>query len=195
MNLPEIETSLGKLERLKLKAATWVQGERAPDVLRVIFFKPWLFGRPFVQYVQAVLRGSGPWCVGERELLATAVSFSNGCRYCSEAHRAMATQALGESVVAAALAEQPHPDLDRRLAAAVAFVVKLARSPNDVEASDIDTLRKAGLGDDAIEHTVHICAVMCTINRIADALQFQVPSARGFSRLGAMLLRVGYRVV
>jgi len=49
------------------------------DVRNVLAHRPDLFGRPFAEAMQQVMRGPSPWSVGERELFAAFVSSRNGC--------------------------------------------------------------------------------------------------------------------
>ena len=72
MKLDRLEHSL--TARIKLRVAGLVVGERAPDVLRVILYRPELFGRASAKWTQKLLRGPSPWTVAERELMAAVVS-------------------------------------------------------------------------------------------------------------------------
>jgi hypothetical protein len=49
------------------------------DVRNVIVHRPELFGRPFGEALQQVMRGPSDWSVGERELFAAFVSARNRC--------------------------------------------------------------------------------------------------------------------
>ncbi len=51
------------------------------DILRVLTYRPELFGAPFSQLLQEVMRGPSSWSVGERELFAAFVSSQNQCRF------------------------------------------------------------------------------------------------------------------
>src|SRR5439155_1029874 len=56
-------------------------GRRVPDVVRTLFYRPELFGRPFSAWLQQVMRGPSDWSVGERELFAAFVSRRNNCPF------------------------------------------------------------------------------------------------------------------
>lgn len=56
-------------------------GERAPDVLRKVWYRPDFFGRHYGRYLNAVMRGPSEWSVGERELFAAFVSRLNQCAF------------------------------------------------------------------------------------------------------------------
>ena len=69
--------------RLKEKLILWLirvlQGRRAPDILRTLFYRPEFLGRPISNWTQAVMRGPSEWSVAERELFAAFTSKLNQC--------------------------------------------------------------------------------------------------------------------
>lgn len=65
---------LKKIEQMR-------EGEPVSDIRRTLSYRPELFGIPFSECLQAVLRGTSAWTVGERELFAAFVSRKNQCVY------------------------------------------------------------------------------------------------------------------
>lgn len=69
--------------RLKEKIILWMIGlmqrRRAPDIIRVLFYRPEFFGRQMSAWTQSVMRGPSEWSVGERELFAAFASRLNQC--------------------------------------------------------------------------------------------------------------------
>jgi uncharacterized peroxidase-related enzyme len=179
--------------RLKLFAAKMAVGERAPDVLRVIVYRPEFFGRAFVQYTDALLRRPSEFTVGERELFAAFVSQANDCKFCLGAHCAIAERALGKDLVDSVMSDWRRADLRPEVRAAIGLLEKLTRSPQAMDRSDFDELKKAGVSEDGITTIIHIGVNFSIVNRIADALAFEVPSTTAFSRLGAILTTAGYK--
>jgi hypothetical protein len=55
--------------------------ERELDVVRTIVYRSELFGRPFSDALQSLMRGPSEWAVGERELFAAFVSAQNQCPF------------------------------------------------------------------------------------------------------------------
>ncbi len=51
------------------------------DILKLIFYRPELFGRPFNALVDAAMRGPSNWSLGERELFAAFTSRLNACMF------------------------------------------------------------------------------------------------------------------
>ena len=82
--------------------------------------------------------------------------------------------------------------VDERLRATLTFLEKLTLRPNELVSADADAARAAGVSDDALEEAVRVCFLFCTIDRIADALDFKLPTARSLRWVGRILLHVGY---
>ena len=66
--------------RLK-KLEEILKGSPAPDVSRVLAYRPEMFGTPFSMCLEDVMRGPSDWSVGERELFAAFVSRKNQCPF------------------------------------------------------------------------------------------------------------------
>ena len=65
-------------------------------------------------------------------------------------------------------------DGDERLAAILAYAERLTLEPASVEQSDIERMREAGLGDEAILHACEVVSYFNYVNRIADGLSVQI---------------------
>ena len=81
MRLKKVENGQRFHKKLILALIGLKLGERAPDVLRTMWYRPKLFGRNYGTYLQAVMRGPSDWSVGERELFAAFVSKKNACSF------------------------------------------------------------------------------------------------------------------
>lgn len=81
MWLKKIENGQKISKRLVLALIGLKLGERAPDVLRTLWYRPEFFGIHFARYLNAVMRGPSEWSVGERELFAAFVSRVNECSF------------------------------------------------------------------------------------------------------------------
>lgn len=81
MRLKNVETGQKLSKRLILALIGLKLGERAPDVLRTVWYRPEFFGTHYGRYLNAVMRGSSEWSVGERELFAAFVSKANECPF------------------------------------------------------------------------------------------------------------------
>lgn len=81
MRLKRLEHGHRLPQRLLLWLIGRFSGERAPDVIRVLLYRPEFFGTPVNEAFQHALRGPSPWSVGERELFAAFVSRQNQCLF------------------------------------------------------------------------------------------------------------------
>ena len=54
---------------------------QALDVVKTLYYRPEMFGRPFSSLTDALLRGDSAWSVGERELFAAYTSHLNKCPF------------------------------------------------------------------------------------------------------------------
>ena len=79
------------------------------------------------------------------------------------------------------------------LRATLGFLEKLTLDPLALTTADVEPLRAVGLGDDAIEDAVHVCALFNMYDRIADSLGFDVPGPKAFEQTATRLLQRGYR--
>jgi hypothetical protein len=56
-------------------------GNEPLGVIKTIMYRPELFGRPFSETLQDVMRGPSEWSPGERELFAAFTSRLNQCLF------------------------------------------------------------------------------------------------------------------
>ena len=64
---------------------TALEGPHAPPealgVIKTLLYRPELFGEPFSEELDRVMRGPSEWSVGERELFAGFASHLNQCLF------------------------------------------------------------------------------------------------------------------
>jgi uncharacterized peroxidase-related enzyme len=99
---------------------------------------------------------------------------------------------LEEATVKAVLADGRTAPIDDRLRAMLGFLEKLTLAPDQVGAGDVAPLRAAGLSDRAIEEAVYVCFLFSVMNRLSDAFDFALPSAKSTRRAAGFLYRLGY---
>jgi uncharacterized peroxidase-related enzyme len=63
---------------------------------------------------------------------------------------------------------------DERLTAMLGYAERLTLQPASVEEADIERMRKAGLGDEAILHACEVASYFNYVNRMADGLSVQL---------------------
>lgn len=178
---------------MRLKKLEQVQVGDMPDLMRLLSYRPELFGEHFQPAImQEVMRGPSDWSVGERELFAAFVSRKNQCPFCKGIHSAVASKALTNNLVQVVLDDWRTAPIDEKLRAAFGFLEKLTLIPGDVGPDDIMPLRVAGVSEQAIEDALSICMLFTIINRLADSLSFAVPPTEVMAQLADFLLEHGY---
>ena len=80
MHLHTVEHGHALPQRLMLGAMRLALGD-VPDVVPTLLYRRELFGRPYADLTQEVMRGRSEWSVGERELFAAFVSRQNQCSF------------------------------------------------------------------------------------------------------------------
>ena len=72
------------------------------------------------------------------------------------------------------------------------LLAKVTLAPDEVGPDDVEAVRRAGVGDDAIADALHVCGLFNTIVRVADGLGFDVPSAEEFAADAPAFFERGY---
>ena len=79
------------------------------------------------------------------------------------------------------------------LRAALGMVEALTLRPKEFGPDQIRPLREAGLDDAAIGQVAVICSMFNVIVRLADSLEFEVPTEEQFAAIAPRMLARGYR--
>ena len=74
MRLGVVDAGAGELRAGRL-------GREPSGVLKTLYYRPELFGRPFSDALDLAMRGPSDWSAGERELFAAFVSSLNQCPF------------------------------------------------------------------------------------------------------------------
>lgn len=82
--------------------------------------------------------------------------------------------------------------IDERLRVTLGFLEKLTLRPEAVGPADVRPLRDAGVTDAAIADAIRVCTLFSMISRIADALDFDLPTPEGYMASARTLLKRGY---
>jgi hypothetical protein len=81
-----------------------------------------------------------------------------------------------------------------RLRAALGLVRKLRLAPEEVGADDLRATLSAGVSEDAVRDAIYVCFAFNLIDRVSDALGFDLMDEKGYRRGARILLRVGYKL-
>jgi uncharacterized peroxidase-related enzyme len=139
------------------------------------------------------MRGPSDWTVGERELFGAFVSAQNRCQFCAATHDAVASATLDPSITAAVMADWRTAAVDDRLRATLGLLHKLTLDSQEVGPGDVRAVLDAGVSPAATRDAIYLCALFNTINRVADGLDFALPTTNELWLGTRLLLRLGYR--
>ncbi len=151
--------------------------------------------KPLNELVEVLLRGPHTLSAGERELIATYVSYLNECHYCQTIHGAIAAASLGgdEELVKRVKADFQHADISDKLKSLLVIAGQVQKGGRHVTAADVEEARSRGASDLEIHDTVLIAAAFCMYNRYVDGLGTSQPQDDNFYRVrGRQVAREGY---
>jgi alkylhydroperoxidase family enzyme len=78
------------------------------------------------------------------------------------------------------------------LRAALGFLETLTLRPAEITTASIKNLRAAGLNDRAIREAIYVGFLFNVLDRIADALDFPLPTEEEARKIGNLAFRLGY---
>lgn len=120
----------------------------------------------------------------QRELVATVVSVANRCDYCIR-HHAEALQAYvkDQAFVDQVVEDYTGAALSAAERAMCDYAVKLTQTPHEVDESDVEGLRQAGLNDRAALQLALVTGYFNFVNRVALGLgvSFSEDELRGYT--------------
>lgn len=169
-----------------------VSGMRLPDAARVAFYRQDFAGPSIGAWTQKTMRGPSGWSVSERELMAAMVATWNSCPFCIGAHSAVAVRGMDKDLLDAALADYRTARIPEKLKAALVFIEKMTRTPDDLTKDDARAALKAGVTRNELEDAAAVAALFAIVTRYANALDFDIPTPDNFDKAAGMLLRRGY---
>lgn len=163
-----------------------------PDAAKINFYRPDFYGDPMKRLTQQAMRGTSEWSVGERELMAAAVSRTNSSAFCIGAHTATAAGALGDhALVARTLDDPATAPISAALRATLRLLAKITRE-EPISSEDVREVLAAGASVKQLEDALAICFAFNVINRLADAFDFARLTPEGYASGAKYLLRRGY---
>ena len=150
--------------------------EGLPGIRGAMAFRP-ESAKPLNELAEILLHQPNSLPAGDRELIATYVSYLNDCYFCQTAHGAIAAAHLND-----------NEELVKR--------VKVQKGGKHVTAEDVEEARAQGATDVEIHDTVLIAAAFCMYNRYVDGLATWQPREEELYRQrGKKTAREGYVAV
>ena len=149
---------------------------------------------PIRELTQILLRGPSTLSEGERELIATVVSYKNECKFCATAHTAAADILLGEETTSEKVKENiATAPVSDKMKALLTIAAQVQEGGKKVTAESVQKAKDAGATDIEIHDTVLIAALFCLYNRYVDGLSTVTPTDPVFYKgLGERLKNHGY---
>jgi uncharacterized peroxidase-related enzyme len=152
-------------------------------------------GRPLRDFVEVLLRGSSTLSQGEREIIASSVSWWNDCHFCHASHGAAAAACLGADFellddIKAGLEKYPATP---KLRALLAIARHVQQGGKQVTAADVAAAREQGATDREVHDAVLIAAAFCMFNRYVDGLATRQPNgSEPYREVGVKIANEGY---
>jgi uncharacterized peroxidase-related enzyme len=168
-----------------------------PGIRGAMAFRP-ATAKPLNDLVEVLLVGPNTLTPGERELIATYVSYLNDCHFCQSIHGAIAAAHLSgdEDLVRRVKADFQHAAISDKLKALLVIAARVQRGGKNVTAADVEHARGLGATDLEIHDTVLIAAAFCMFNRYVDGLATTQPHDEAMYReRGKVVAREGYVAV
>lgn len=149
---------------------------------------------PIRELTQILLRGPSTLTEGERELIATIVSYKNECTFCCTAHTAAADAFLGEKDTTAKVKQNiSTAPVSDKMKALLTIAAQVQKGGKNVTIELVEKAKDAGATDIEIHDTVLIAALFCLYNRYVDGLATALPADIGYyDTLAERLVTNGY---
>lgn len=138
--------------------------------------------QPLNDLAEVLLRSDNTLTRGEREIIATYVSYLNDCFFCQNAHGGLAQHYIGcdlEQIDAIKMNPEQAP-LSSKLKALMAIAASVQKGGKHVTSEQVKHARSLGATDREIHDTVLIAAAFCMFNRYVDGLGTWAPTDRTF---------------
>lgn len=132
---------------------------------------------------------------GERELIASYVSYLNECEFCHLSHSAAANAHLGDNgkTVSCIIENIETADISEKLKQLLKIAGKVQKSGKLVTKEDIDAAKLNGAIDEEIHDTVLIAAAFCMFNRYVDGLGTTPAPKEEYPEMGRRMAK-GYKM-
>jgi uncharacterized peroxidase-related enzyme len=172
-------------------------GREFPGIVGPMTFRPET-AKPINDLVNILLRGESTLTPGERELIATHVSWRNDCFFCQTIHGAMAAAQLNhdETLVQRVKTDWANAEISPKLKALLNIAGKVQEGGKLVTEEDVAAARRVGATDREIHDTVLIAAVFSMCNRYVDGLGTWAPRDADIYRArAAEIVEHGYLAV
>lgn len=133
--------------------------------------------KPLNDLAEVLLHAPNSLPQGDRELIATYVSYLNDCYFCQTVHGAIAAACLDDdyNLVKRVKADFQAAEISNKLKSLLVIAAKVQKGGKNVTSEDIQGARAQGATDTEIHDTVLIAAAFSMYNRYVDGLDTWQP--------------------
>jgi uncharacterized peroxidase-related enzyme len=121
-------------------------------------------------HFRAVMGEPAPLTAAQAEMIAVAVSATNGCGYCVAHHGVRLVRLIGPELAHAVALDYRETNLAARDRVLLDAAVALTCEPAERTVADVERLREYGFDDHAILKATEIAALYNLVNRMVSAL-------------------------
>lgn len=173
-------TVLDHAHRLRARTFMRVTSGDAPDIVRMLLYRPGFFARPLLGVTVPAMRGPSHWTAAEREFLGMSIARLHECPFCAVTHAEM-VRIAGEGAI-----DPDDPETaSAEVRAVAAFLAALHTDPDTA-------VPPADVPDQALRDALDVQLVWDIVNRLANAFGFALRGDQLHSGTRA-LHRFGYR--
>jgi uncharacterized peroxidase-related enzyme len=168
--------------------------EELPGIAGLLNYRPET-AKPLLELAETLLRGPSRLTSGEREIIASSVSYKNNCHFCHTSHGAAAVAHLktGLDLIDDIKAGLQNTPVSEKLRALLDIAHQVQKGGKEVTKENIANARSMGASDQEIHDTVLIAAAFCMYNRYVDGLGTWAPTPNeAYAEMGEKLAVVGY---
>lgn len=169
-------------------------GIKQPGIIELLFYKN-STGNALSNLANALLIENSPLSSGERELIASYVSYLNECEFCHLSHSAAANAHLGDNgkTVSCIIENIETADISKKLKELLKIAGKVQKNGKLVTKEDIEEAKLSGAVDEEIHDTVLIAAAFCMFNRYVDGLGTTPAKKEEYPEMGVRMAK-GYKM-
>ena len=169
-------------------------GIKQPGIVELLFYKN-STGNALSNLANALLIEGSPLSSGERELIASYVSYLNECEFCHLSHTAAANVHLGDNghTVSCVIENIETANISDKLKKLLKIAEKVQKSGKLVKSEDVEEAKSSGATDEEIHDTVLIAAAFCMFNRYVDGLGTTPAKKEEYAEMGQRMAK-GYKM-
>jgi uncharacterized peroxidase-related enzyme len=169
-------------------------GIKQPGIVELLFYKN-VTGNALSNLANALLIETSPLSSGERELIASYVSYLNECEFCHLSHSAAANVHLGDNgkTISCIIENIDTANITDKLKKLLRIAGKVQKSGKLIKEEDIDDAKSSGATDEEIHDTVLIAAAFCMFNRYVDGLGTTPAKKEDYMEMGKRMSK-GYKM-